>query len=207
MYRRRGRIPALDRIGVVLQCSIGILVLILMAVHRLGRNPPTPSISGFRPPARNQRQHTYRRGGQIPALPRIGVVLQCSIEAVLTRASAAAAGSRMGAHEGPVEAAHAPFSCCGAWRRLEMTRKLCASAAFITIVISITPLFASSKQHRAHVNRPVWVPAGDNLLEESSFAPPRMVEVRPGVWISSYDCITDEGYGRWLPCSAASGRR
>jgi hypothetical protein len=40
----------------------------------------------------------------------------------------------------------------------------------------------------------------------SSFAPPRMYEARPGVWISTYDCITDEGYGRWRPCSAGGGK-
>jgi hypothetical protein len=109
---------------------------------------------------------------------------------------------------GAVNAAHAPFSGPGASSRsLEMRRKLCAAAAFMTIVIGVTPLLASPKHHRTHANRPVWAPQGDNLMDESSFAPPRMVEVRPGVWISSYDCITDEGYGRWLPCSAASGRR
>jgi hypothetical protein len=34
----------------------------------------------------------------------------------------------------------------------------------------------------------------------------RMYEARPGVWISTYDCITDEGYGRWRPCSAGGGK-
>ena len=40
----------------------------------------------------------------------------------------------------------------------------------------------------------------------SSSGPARMYEARPGVWISTYDCITDEGYGRWRPCSAVGGR-
>jgi hypothetical protein len=35
-----------------------------------------------------------------------------------------------------------------------------------------------------------------------SFEPPRMIEVRPGWWISTYDCVSDEGQGRWRPCSA-----
>jgi hypothetical protein len=26
---------------------------------------------------------------------------------------------------------------------------------------------------------------------ESSFAPARMIEVRPGLWVGSYQCITD----------------
>jgi hypothetical protein len=34
----------------------------------------------------------------------------------------------------------------------------------------------------------------------SAQQPARMIEVRPGLWISSYGCITDDGYGRYLPC-------
>ena len=30
--------------------------------------------------------------------------------------------------------------------------------------------------------------------------PARMIEVKPGLWISSYGCVTDDGYGRFLPC-------
>lgn len=33
------------------------------------------------------------------------------------------------------------------------------------------------------------------------FAPARIVEVRPGVFVSSYDCVIDEGYGRYRLCS------
>lgn len=88
-----------------------------------------------------------------------------------------------------------------------MRGKLWTAAVLMTILIGTTPLFASSKHHRTYVNRPISAPGGDSLLAESSFAPPRMIEVRPGVWISSYDCITDEGYGRWLPCGAGTGRR
>lgn len=33
-----------------------------------------------------------------------------------------------------------------------------------------------------------------------SFEPPRMIEVRPGVIISTYDCIIDIGMNRWRPC-------
>jgi hypothetical protein len=43
-----------------------------------------------------------------------------------------------------------------------------------------------------------------NAAPASSFEPARMIEVRPGVIISSYDCITDDGYGRWRPCSSTS---
>jgi hypothetical protein len=59
--------------------------------------------------------------------------------------------------------------------------------------------FASAKQrHRGARHAPV------NAAPPSSFEPARMIEVRPGVWISTYDCITDDGYGRWRPCSSTS---
>ena len=37
---------------------------------------------------------------------------------------------------------------------------------------------------------------------ETAAAGPRMIEVRRGLWISNYDCVTDEGYGRFRSCSA-----
>jgi hypothetical protein len=85
-----------------------------------------------------------------------------------------------------------------------MKGKLCATAV-MSVLVGVTPTFASSKYHRTHVDRVTRSPAGGNVPDGSSFAPPRMIEVRPGVWISSYDCITDDGYGRWRPCSASSG--
>jgi hypothetical protein len=39
-----------------------------------------------------------------------------------------------------------------------------------------------------------------------AFAPARMIEVRPGLFISSYDCVIDEGYGRFTPCSGPNTR-
>lgn len=38
--------------------------------------------------------------------------------------------------------------------------------------------------------------------------PARMIEVQPGLWVSSYGCVTDDGYGRRLPCDVtdSSGR-
>ena len=35
--------------------------------------------------------------------------------------------------------------------------------------------------------------------------PAHMIEVRPGIWISSYGCITDEGYGRYNSCDITDG--
>lgn len=35
--------------------------------------------------------------------------------------------------------------------------------------------------------------------------PARMIEIRPGLFVSTYDCISDDGYGRFTPCSSGSG--
>jgi hypothetical protein len=37
-------------------------------------------------------------------------------------------------------------------------------------------------------------------VPQTGFGPARMYEARPGVFISSYGCIQDEGYGRWTYC-------
>jgi hypothetical protein len=39
-------------------------------------------------------------------------------------------------------------------------------------------------------------------VHSSSFEPARMIELRPGLFISSYSCGTDEGQGRWKPCES-----
>jgi hypothetical protein len=39
----------------------------------------------------------------------------------------------------------------------------------------------------------------------SSQDQPRMIEIRPGTWISSWECFTDEGNGRLRACSAGDG--
>jgi hypothetical protein len=33
---------------------------------------------------------------------------------------------------------------------------------------------------------------------------PRMIEIRPGLWISTWDCVTDEGQGRFRPCNGGA---
>jgi hypothetical protein len=73
-------------------------------------------------------------------------------------------------------------------------------AVSILSIATIDAAYATSKPRYRHRAAPVAV------APSSSFAPARMIEVRPGVIISSYDCITDEGYGRWLPCSAGAKR-
>jgi hypothetical protein len=73
-----------------------------------------------------------------------------------------------------------------------------AIAMTAALALSADAAAAASKKHPRHVRHPyaaVIAPA-----PSSSFAPARMIEARPGVWISSYGCIQDEGYGRWTYC-------
>jgi len=35
--------------------------------------------------------------------------------------------------------------------------------------------------------------------------PARMIELRPGYWISTWGCFTDEGYGRYGSCDMREG--
>jgi hypothetical protein len=37
--------------------------------------------------------------------------------------------------------------------------------------------------------------------------PARMIEVKPGYWISSFGCALDAGYGRFTPCDLTDGNR
>ena len=64
-------------------------------------------------------------------------------------------------------------------------------------VLALVTVDSALAKHRHGAS----VPAGTVLEAQSSFAPPRIVQVRPSVFISSYDCVTGDGYGRWRPCS------
>jgi hypothetical protein len=68
--------------------------------------------------------------------------------------------------------------------------------------IDIAGVSAKERRHGARHARP----APRAVVPGSSFEPARMYEAKPGVWISTYDCITDEGYGRWRPCSSGGGK-
>jgi hypothetical protein len=77
-----------------------------------------------------------------------------------------------------------------------------AIAAAAALATATTAAAASKHHHRyaRHARAGVAAPAPN-----SSFAPARMIEARPGVWISSYGCIQDEGYGRWTYCGQGRG--
>ena len=73
-----------------------------------------------------------------------------------------------------------------------------AIAMTAALALAASAAAAASKHHpryARHARAAAVAPA-----PSSSFAPARMIEARPGVFISSYGCITDEGYGRWLYC-------
>ena len=78
-----------------------------------------------------------------------------------------------------------------------------AIAMTVALALTASAATAASKKHQRYARHPyaaVVAPA-----PPSSFGPAHMIEARPGVWISSYGCITDEGYGRWTYCG--QGRR
>jgi hypothetical protein len=83
--------------------------------------------------------------------------------------------------------------------RFELGHKLLVGLISILISTSVAMAGPSPnlhKRHTAHAGK------AEIIGRPQSFEPPRMIEVRPGWWISTYDCITDEGQGRFRPCSA-----
>jgi hypothetical protein len=84
-----------------------------------------------------------------------------------------------------------------------MTNKISAIAITAMYVIATTAAMASSRHHGHHTHA-ARTPAYPMAAAPDGSGEPHMIEARPGVWISSWDCITDEGNGRWMPCSAGS---
>ena len=85
----------------------------------------------------------------------------------------------------------------------EMTHMTCKSlivllASAIAAASLASPLEAKSRKRQ---------PAPPAWSVSASHQAPRMIEVRPGLWISSYGCISDEGYGRYAPCDLTDGKR
>jgi hypothetical protein len=68
----------------------------------------------------------------------------------------------------------------------------------VASVLALATVDSALAKHYRHRARP---PGPAAVGVQPSFAPARIIEARPGVFISSYDCITDDGYGRWRPCS------
>jgi hypothetical protein len=82
-----------------------------------------------------------------------------------------------------------------------MTRKSLTALLAIAVAMAgfTTPLAAKPKKRKPAAPAHAWVaPAAQQGAH--------MIEVRPGLWISSYGCITDDGYGRRLPCDITESK-
>jgi hypothetical protein len=87
-----------------------------------------------------------------------------------------------------------------------MTMMFRLMTTFLTLTLATSLAGSADAKHRYRPKRvdappPAYALSPDDLWHKPSpQAPARMIQVRPGVWISSYGCIMDEGYGRVLPC-------
>ena len=67
---------------------------------------------------------------------------------------------------------------------------------------------ADAKETRRHKRTMTSTPtAAPGRAKDTSFRtqPARMIEVKPGYWISSFGCALDAGYGRFTPCDLTDG--
>ena len=88
------------------------------------------------------------------------------------------------------------------------SKLLVIAVSALPAIAASSVALAASKQHSRHhhVSRPVPAVAWSAPAPlVGPGAPARMIEARPGLWISTYDCVTDEGAGRWRPCSSLGG--
>jgi hypothetical protein len=79
-------------------------------------------------------------------------------------------------------------------------RTIVASAMMLA---ALTAADAATK-HRRHVRDVDVIP--NSLPAMRAPSGPHMVQIRPGLWISSWGCVVDEGQGRLRSCDA-DGRR
>lgn len=82
--------------------------------------------------------------------------------------------------------------------------RLMTTLLTLAIAASLAPSVDAKTRHRKRVPA---APTTDLWHTPAHQEPARMIEVRPGVWISSYGCVTDEGYGRISPCDVGEGKR
>jgi hypothetical protein len=80
---------------------------------------------------------------------------------------------------------------------------------FTVIAVSAALAFAASAAAAGSKHHPRYArharAAAVAPVPPAGFGAPRMIEARPGVFISSYGCIQDEGYGRWTYCGQGRG--
>ena len=74
-------------------------------------------------------------------------------------------------------------------------------ALAVSISVCGSPADAASKRHQRGAKQAPATGTQPTFRQE----PARMYEVRPGHWISTWGCYTDEGYGRIGSCDMREG--
>jgi hypothetical protein len=77
------------------------------------------------------------------------------------------------------------------------------AAATVSLMAASTAADARHRKWHHARNAPVAHQSGPVFGAKQE--PARMIEVKPGLYISSYGCVVDEGYGRYSPCDAGRG--
>jgi hypothetical protein len=94
---------------------------------------------------------------------------------------------------------HPIFAVVGQESRLPLSRKMWTETRLLAALIVIwSSMTVAAAAHSPNLNERHTGPANEvgASTRPRSFEPPRMIEVRPGWWISTYDCVSDEGQGR-----------
>jgi len=69
----------------------------------------------------------------------------------------------------------------------------------VSLLLALTSFADARKAKRHKQVKPA--PVADPWRASGfSQQPARMIEVKPGYWMSSYGCVLDNGYGRLTPC-------
>jgi hypothetical protein len=82
-----------------------------------------------------------------------------------------------------------------------MTRNATLMLLTCALAVSIAAEAADAKWKQRKRAAPVATQSAPGFHSQAA----RMIEVKPGRWISSYGCITDEGYGRYNSCDITDG--
>ena len=84
-----------------------------------------------------------------------------------------------------------------------MTLKSLGTLCCVFVIAAISsPADAARKDKRVVKRAPPGAHFEPPIARQN---PARMIEVRPGQWISSWGCYTDEGYGRIGTCDRREG--
>jgi hypothetical protein len=76
----------------------------------------------------------------------------------------------------------------------------------IALLLVLTSFADAKEKRRKHTmtSAPASAPwrASEPAIQSGGA---RMIEVKPGYWISSFGCVQDAGYGRLTPCDLTDG--